>query len=360
MKLSARLEEDDPAVFDWWKQLKRQANQGEDKSIEGHDGRELHVADDSPGDNRAVLMKTADNQLSVTAIGAGDTPHLAIEFGAHLCYQSDLQDLIQWARDFAAHYGLDIRDTLVSRLDVRTDIDERFYRNDTEKLEGHAARRTEGTWADNGKLRTLYCARSNGICYRIYDKRHDVEDSNPSYWDQVWEAQGVTADEIWRVEFELHRDKLRRYGVETWDDLDREAVEQLWTYCTDWLRIDRQVWDRVQDASPAIGAVREEVEPRFDPSQLKAQVTGIIDRLEQEEVLDEDVARLLRRTIEAEEVDTDGALLHALKGLDKDTAARISNAYHASEADEQKRKSSSPRSAPSFSWEDDDSGGFVI
>jgi hypothetical protein len=146
------------------------------------------------------------------------------------------------------------------------------------------------------------------------------------------------------VEFEARRARLRERGIDTWDDLDRAAVERFWTYCvTDYCRMDRQVWDKVQDASPRMGAPRREIATVFDPEQLKAQVIGIIEKLEQENVLDEETAELLQQTIEAEHVDTETALVQVLRGLDSDTAARLSNVYHAST-----EQQASPRAAPSF------------
>jgi len=349
MKLSAKTAN---GPWTYFESLKKRARQGDNPSVKGPDGRTFRVSESKPNDNRAVLMQTADGGITITAIGYGDAPDLAIEYSAVHCYHHELHELTQWARDWCTQWGIEIESTLVSRLDLCVDLDgERFYASDKERFEGQVTRMG---WAqqDNeyGRPESIYIPRKSGsgrrpLTVRIYDKRAEDEQGHKSFWSQVYESHGLSDDKpVWRVEFEARRARLRERGIDTWDDLDRAAVERFWTYCvTDYCRMDRQVWDKVQDASPRMGAPRREIATVFDPEQLKAQVIGIIEKLEQENVLDEETAELLQQTIEAEHVDTETALVQVLRGLDSDTAARLSNIYHAST-----EQQVSPRAAPSF------------
>ena len=76
---------------------------------------------------------------------------------------------------------------------------------------------------------------SGAIFARLYDKTIESAKSGTAYWKDVW---GDTFDpdlHVTRVEFELHREVLRQFGISTPDEV-LGATGSLWHYLThDWL-----------------------------------------------------------------------------------------------------------------------------
>lgn len=82
------------------------------------------------------------------------------------------------------------------------------------------------------------------------------------YWD-LWQLPEV--EEVWRVEFQLRRETLRSFGVETVEDL-RAKAPGLWRHLTTrWLSI------RLHDSS---NTTRREAHPWWDAVQRCAETLG--------------------------------------------------------------------------------------
>lgn len=295
LKLSAKVDMDtaDP-VGEHWIEKKRVAAHAEDlPTIQAHDGTELKVHPHGPNDNRAVLM--TGEGIEVTAVPKSPVPFIAFEFGAEQCWNRSPAELVQWARDFAALWGIEITSTLVSRLDACVDVDERFYRSDVDRFEGRHRGNLTGTvaFSDGRKGFTGFRydrSKDRDLTFRVYDKRAEADSGDGrSLWPEVWDAHQVDEDTpVWRVEFEARRGRLEARGIDSWDDLTRSKLEQFWTYCTEqFARMDRQVWDRIQNASTQDAAERAEVDPNYDPERLTKQAAGCVRRIADE--LDADV-----------------------------------------------------------------------
>ena len=270
-----------------WIEKKRKAADDTDSAprVTAHDGTQLKVKAHGPNDNRSVLM--VGSGIEVTAVPSGNTPvpFLAIEFGAAPCWNHSVDELTQWAQDFADYFGLWLDRTLVSRMDACTDVDERFYRSDVDRFEGQHRGGLTGTVAfenDANRFTGLRYERSSHrpLTFRVYDKRAEVDTRDGhTFWEKVWDRHGVNEDTpIWRVEFEARRGRLKERGIRSWGDLNQSNLERFWTYCTTkFARMDRQVWDKVQDASTQDAADRAETEDHFDPEGLHRQADGCMD-----------------------------------------------------------------------------------
>mgnify|MGYP006288976589 CR=1 FL=1 len=287
LKLSARVDRDSvDELQDVLSRRKERARQEDEcTTLDAHDGTELHVRGSTPDDNRKVLLD--GGPIVVTAMAQENIPWLSFTFRAAACWQNDVDELVQWARDFAAFYGIEIMDTLVSRLDLCTDVDERFYGTDTRKLSGRFSNQT-AVYRDRGKVHAITYERTSDrpVCWRIYDKRHEVDDRDGrSFWPEVWDAHDVDEDApIWRVEFEAKRARLRERGIDSWEDLTAENVNAFWTYCTEeFTHMDRQVWDRVQDVTVEEAAERADVDSIYDPERMELQIMGMARRIAREE-----------------------------------------------------------------------------
>ena len=109
---------------------------------------------------------------------------------------------------------------------------------------------------------------SGTISARLYDKTIESAKSGTAYWKEIWGQNFDPAQSVLRVEFELHREVLRQFGVSTPDEV-LAVTGSMWHYLTyDWLthRVPTndetkarwpisQAWQAVQRARIAGGAI---------------------------------------------------------------------------------------------------------
>jgi hypothetical protein len=76
---------------------------------------------------------------------------------------------------------------------------------------------------------------SKGICARIYDKTAEIEAKGTTWWREVWGERYFENRAVHRVEFELGRQGLSGFGVDTPEEA-LAAMGDLWRYATEeWL-----------------------------------------------------------------------------------------------------------------------------
>lgn len=102
---------------------------------------------------------------------------------------------------------------------------------------------------------------NNKIYCRIYDKLLEVKQTGKKHWFfDVWKNAGSDCKNVWNIEFQINREFLKQYDIETVRDAFKR-LKTLWKYCTEkWLvkvkldhtRIERcstdEVWIYVQNA----------------------------------------------------------------------------------------------------------------
>ena len=122
----------------------------------------------------------------------------------------------------------------VSRVDPFVDIawSKRFYPEDVGKFTTKAKNTVTHNHA--GKVNGFTFGKGN-IMARIYDKTLEVRNSGKDWFYDLWGVGKGT--QVWRVEFQLRREALKDFGIETFADLMAQA-QALWNYCVnDWLRV---------------------------------------------------------------------------------------------------------------------------
>jgi len=297
-----RQNEHQPAVLDFWTSLKKRANQGEEPEVEGPNGSTFTVEPHSPSDNRSILLTSNDlHGFRITAGGYGDTPFIAFYFGAEACWNAEVEELVNWCRAFLNKWALEPSETLVSRLDLHTDVDEGFWRSDADRFGGRFGGGLSLNLSAHSKLQTLAYRRTaeRDLIFRVYDKRAEQSGNGRSFWPEVWKAYGVQQDTpIWRVEYEAKRGRLKERGIRTWSDLTPERMGAFWTYCTsEFAHMDRQVWDRVQSASNDPATDRQPVQSVYEPDHIQSQIKGLVNRLVEEGDMSPEAADQLFRIL---------------------------------------------------------------
>ncbi len=80
------------------------------------------------------------------------------------------------------------------------------------------------------KLFTGFTVGSGRVLYaKLYLKSFEITKTNKLYWFDVWGIEEGT--NVWRVEFEVKRKFLNKYGINSTDDL-RDVLQSLWEYLT--------------------------------------------------------------------------------------------------------------------------------
>ena len=79
-------------------------------------------------------------------------------------------------------------------------------------------------------------SRNSGTIFaRIYDKTIESTKTGTAYWKDVWDDRYDPNHHVTRVEFELHREVLRQFGISTPEEV-LGASGSLWHYLThEWL-----------------------------------------------------------------------------------------------------------------------------
>jgi hypothetical protein len=140
-------------------------------------------------------------------------------------------------------------------------------------------------------LETWYVGGTKSpVRLRIYDKGREILKSQKLWFADIWERDSV--HDVWRVEFQLRREFLRRFKIESLDDLE-QRLRPLWEYLTcSWFELRehddshttrRTVapwWRAVQDVARVFGEQfsleRRELTPTADVAWYVAHIAGCL------------------------------------------------------------------------------------
>lgn len=147
---------------------------------------------------------------------------------------SGTAESLQWTEGYLSKLGLRWQSELISRLDLRADVAYPF-REFRRRI--NSGRCVTGRMGRNRRLEKagtcIYFGSAGGFKLRIYDKAKE---------------RGRAGLPWTRIEFELHRDWLRRQGVDCWSDAD---LPSLWRILTQRFRIvDRRPDGKHYDRCP--------------------------------------------------------------------------------------------------------------
>jgi len=116
----------------------------------------------------------------------------------------------------------------VSRVDIFADFEwaEGFEAADVKKFVTHL--RVRAYYQPDKSLSGFSLGKGDLVC-RIYDKSYDARRTGKHWLFDQW-CVGRDAP-VWRVEFQLRRKKLVRFGVESFEDVITEC-QALWDHCS--------------------------------------------------------------------------------------------------------------------------------
>ena len=80
------------------------------------------------------------------------------------------------------------------------------------------------------KVATYYFGSRQTFMIRLYLKSENLRQGNKVYLKSAWEDKGCEAKNVWRLEFEFRKRKLRRLIDRALANLNWEEMEKLWSY----------------------------------------------------------------------------------------------------------------------------------
>jgi hypothetical protein len=186
-------------------------------------------------------------------------------------------------------------------------------------------------------LETWYFgSRQAPVRVRVYNKGREILHRGDKLWfKDVWERESV--DDVWRVEYQVRREVLHRYKIDSIEDLQSNACG-LWEYLTnDWFSLREQDnghttrrtvspwWRHVQSVGPIFGtrqplARRDQLTPA-DCGRLLRQFVGcgvslaaLRGKLTHDEAMS-DLTALLRGTLSPQQFEELVRILCIQRGI---------------------------------------------
>jgi hypothetical protein len=158
---------------------------------------------------------------------------------------------------------------ILSRMDLHADFLGIDFRPEDKESFICRARSCMANW-DEGIFSgfTFGSRKSKSVFARLYDKSLEITKKGGTYWYEIWGSAYEADEVVWRIEFELHRSFLRKFGVTSLEQ-GFSSMGGLWKYATEeWLSLRipsldethsrwriAPNWRTIQSASLASGAV---------------------------------------------------------------------------------------------------------
>lgn len=154
---------------------------------------------------------------------------------------------VSWLESIASS----ITGTKVSRSDICADTDlVTFKESDIKGVVTLARKRqkyfVEDEYAIGRKFSGFTIGKGSPLQARVYNKSIEIPTSGKCWFKEIWQANNWCEDkDVWRVEFQIMRNVLKEFGINSVEDLLNKESE-LWAYLTQqWLTIRQPSSDKV-------------------------------------------------------------------------------------------------------------------
>ena len=201
---------------------------------------------------------------------AENTPNVYVSFLSKSIWRSGVRRLVELIKQLISEFGGDLRSIKPSRVDLCAD----FLIPGGVTLE---MLREYGVPADvmtcdimkGASLETYYIGSpSASIRARVYDKAKECLEHHKEFFKDIWEVDQL--GDVWRVEFQLRREALKSYGLDSIESL-LAAQGSLWADLTgNWYSL------RLQDDS---NTSRRTVHPFWQAVQACAERFGPVGEI---------------------------------------------------------------------------------
>jgi len=144
--------------------------------------------------------------------------------------------VIEWCNEFVKSVLVSPVVWQVSRVDLFVDVQEwDLQARDRGRFAARAKARR--TFEDGDDLTGLQWGAGKSVLARIYDKTIEIRKDGKDWWPDVWGGAYDPSQRVVRGEFQVKRDALREFGLNSPDHV-LAARSLLWKYLTnDWLSL---------------------------------------------------------------------------------------------------------------------------
>jgi hypothetical protein len=239
----------------------------------------------------------------------GGIQPVRVRFGFHALAKASLWDCVTTLKDTLKKEGFRITDEKISRVDMQVLL-ERPVQDFQDAMKGDKVvtlcrgKMSQILNMRTGNIETILL-KSETTELEIYDKRAQILTTDKESYEVFRRfvlGGSALPEHLTRVEYRFHRDSLRRYGIDTFDDLRVSALALVQLATSEWFRILEtskvrgsentqkisSLWQEVVDAFEYYFSESNEIEIERTRADLKGTVTKIesvkVDRLEKQAV----------------------------------------------------------------------------
>jgi hypothetical protein len=171
----------------------------------------------SPNGTKSGYPFLISNQLSTIQFGEFNDPSFFVKFSSLALWNRGALVMHQQFLDWAASLGLvPLRSEGLSRVDFafdfllpedEIDFDEDSFITVAEKDSQHRK---------NRKVQTFTFGRDE-VVLRVYNKSAEIDEASKKYW--MWPLWQGEKENVWRIEWQVRKETLKRFGLRTFHDL---------------------------------------------------------------------------------------------------------------------------------------------
>lgn len=169
----------------------------------------------SPNGTKSGYPFLLSNQDCTIQFGEFNNPSFFVKYSSFALWNKGAKFLHERFKRWADTLGLiAIRPEGLSRCDFAFD----FHLEDIDFDEDSfvTAAEKDSQHRKNGRVQTFTFGRDE-IVLRVYNKSDEVEEASGKYWlHPLWNGQ-IT--DVWRVEWQVRKETLKRFGLRTYADL---------------------------------------------------------------------------------------------------------------------------------------------
>jgi hypothetical protein len=154
--------------------------------------------------------------------GEFNTPAFFVTFRSQALWEHGARALHEEFLTWAESVGLlTIRPESLSRVDFTFD----YWLSAVDFTADHVVSQSskDSQYREDGRLQTLNFGKSD-VVLRIYDKIAEIDQQSDKVW--FFELWGVK-ENVWRIEWQVRKDVLRRFGIRTFPDLFEQQGDVL-------------------------------------------------------------------------------------------------------------------------------------
>jgi len=209
-------------------------------TVETPDGPAAFAVQTTGAEGHEWIIKNQHYTLSFgNWIEPKQRPSVSLIVRAETIWHVGVRDAVARIVRMLESLGAEVEPMKVSRFDPCVDIlmRESDWRRDIEA--GLVTRARDINPYTQHRELTGFAIGKNQIAARFYDKIVEIARQSRKFWMfDIWGIGAPPEDHrVIRIEFQLRREKIKRLGVDTLDQLD-DRLPGIWAYCVNrWLRV---------------------------------------------------------------------------------------------------------------------------